>query len=339
MFTQTYLNLRSVCLDTPDEWICMGKGLVFVFVNEGTGTYVSGGALCKVSAGDVLVQDATVGGKLCITENRMVFSHFSVSLEQLLPLLAVNEISLLRNIPASFKKAKLYSASNVIARKCHRLLRGIPSQFNLNHRGQLLRVAAAVLAVELKSTGIGSVQNDGNATGIFEKLSTTELLNLPIGGLARKYGCSRRHLNRLFHRQFGVSAAALKMEMRLLKATSLLRNPDSKIIRVAEECGFGHLSVFNIHFKKRFGASPGQWRKMVIQVQNQSPGWNIGGVNCSLQKNGLCPLSKRDTPKTRTGHGRRCQSSTPTNSEAFPAPLFCGVTTLNSSKAAPGISS
>ena len=51
------------------------------------------------------------------------------------------------------------------------------------------------------------------------------------------------------------------MELRLLKAVTLLRNPTAKIITVAEQCGFNHLGLFNICFKRRFGQSPGQWRK------------------------------------------------------------------------------
>jgi hypothetical protein len=68
-------------------------------------------------------------------------------------------------------------------------------------------------------------------------------------------------LNRLFHEFFGFSVAALRMEMRLLKAVSLLRDPNIKVINVAEQCGFNHLGLFNTCFKRRFGQTPGQWRK------------------------------------------------------------------------------
>jgi hypothetical protein len=67
-------------------------------------------------------------------------------------------------------------------------------------------------------------------------------------------------LNRLFHQYFGFSLAALRMEMRLLKAMALLRDPDAKVINVAEKCGFNHLGLFNTCFKRRFGVTPGQWR-------------------------------------------------------------------------------
>jgi transcriptional regulator GlxA family with amidase domain len=101
---------------------------------------------------------------------------------------------------------------------------------------------------------------------VFEKLSASELINLSVGELADRFSCSRRHLNRLFHQHFGVSVAALRMEMRMLKAISLLRDADVKIINVAEQCGFNHLGLFNTCFKRRFGTSPGQWRKSTIRA-------------------------------------------------------------------------
>jgi AraC-like DNA-binding protein len=120
-------------------------------------------------------------------------------------------------------------------------------------------------------------------------LSSQEILELSVGDLAAKFGCSRRHLNRLFHDHFGVSVAALKMEMRLLKAASLLRGPDAKVINVAEQCGFNHLGLFNTCFKRRFGTSPGQWRKTTTPVMSASA--EPAGTNpaCRMLANGLCP--------------------------------------------------
>ena len=107
--------------------------------------------------------------------------------------------------------------------------------------------------------------------------------------MAGKFGCSRRHLNRLFHQHFGVSVAALRMEMRLLRAVALLRNPDAKVINVAEECGFNHLGLFNICFKRRFGTSPGQWRKKAVPKEDRPSGLGGASPDCPLRVNGLCP--------------------------------------------------
>jgi AraC-like DNA-binding protein len=176
--------------------------------------------------------------------------------------------------------------------ECHRLLGEVPPQFSLDHRSQLLRVTAAILTVEFmnaRGQRVGFIRPEEHMIQVFEKLSAAELLGLSVGELAGKFGCSRRHLNRLFHQHFGVSVAAIRMEMRLLKAVALLRNPDAKVINVAEECGFNHLGLFNICFKRRFGTSPGQWRKKDVPAKDQPAGPSGAAPDCPLRVSGLCP--------------------------------------------------
>ena len=124
---------------------------------------------------------------------------------------------------------------------------------------------------------------------VFEKLSSAELLKLSVDELAAKFSCSRRHLNRLFHQHFGLSITALRMEIRLLKAVSLLRNPREKVINVAEQCGFNHLGLFNTCFKRRYGTSPGQWRKLSLGGESALARKAEGKPACPLHANGLCP--------------------------------------------------
>jgi AraC-like DNA-binding protein len=266
MFTQNCLALRLVRLKPTDEWLNKGGELSFVFPQKGVGKYLSGTITHSLASGDVLVLKGTSGGKVSVAnDGELAFWYFDASLEHLFPLFATNEISLLRNVTENFNRTRQYPASSALAKQCHRLLADAPPQFDLDHRSQLLRVVAAILAVEFKDLQNqrgGFVRMEAHMIQVFEKLSSDEILTLSVGELARKFSCSRRHLNRLFHQHFGFSVASLRMEMRLLKAVSLLREPDTKIINVAEGCGFNHLGLFNTCFKRRFGKSPGEWRKM-----------------------------------------------------------------------------
>ena len=81
------------------------------------------------------------------------------------------------------------------------------------------------------------------------------------------------------------------MEMRLLKAISLLRDADAKVIHVAEQCGFNHLGLFNTCFKRRFGTSPGKWRKSSIQATGAAAAGSEDKSVCPLHHSGLCPLN------------------------------------------------
>ena len=63
------------------------------------------------------------------------------------------------------------------------------------------------------------------------------------------------------------------MEIRLDKATRLLANSDSKVIDIAFQCGFCHLSQFSSKFKKRYGTTPALWRRRNLSQrmsENQS---------------------------------------------------------------------
>jgi AraC-like DNA-binding protein len=297
---QDHLSLRLARLKSSEELDLKGEALNFVFAKNGTGKFTSVKATHRLSPKDILVFDGTTGGKVGVLDNHGDFHFwtFSVCFENLLPLFASNEISLLHNLTESLKAAKLYPASNPLAAECQRLLDLVPAQFNLDHRGQLIRIAASILAAEFQA--VQSQRGDltgveDHMTQVFEKLSASDLINLSVGELADRFSCSRRHLNRLFHQHFGVSVAALRMEMRLLKAVSLLRDANAKIINVAEECGFNHLGLFNTCFKRRFGTSPGQWRKLAIQTVS-SPLDKVGGgkpAKNSARAAGLFPENRK----------------------------------------------
>jgi AraC-like DNA-binding protein len=210
-------------------------------------------------------------------------------MEQLYPLFFSNEIGLLEEVLAGFRTAKIHEPDSEVARDC-RMIADLPeAQSALVQRTQLLRITAALLAEEFKrvqSQRSGQNWGEDHMIQIFEKLSSAELLNLSVDELAAKFSCSRRHLNRLFHQHFHLSITSLRMEIRLLKAVSLLRNPQAKVINVAEQCGFNHLGLFNTCFKRRFGVSPGQWRKSASAEHGQASKSNPTDKSASpLQNN------------------------------------------------------
>ncbi len=296
MFADDHLTLRLVRLKGTEKWQPSGPGLCFLFIRGGTGKYAAEPVSQRVSRGDVLVLSGTAVGRIGPAgAGELAFSCFSANVEHMFPLFSLNEISLLQNVVESFKGMKLYSAGSPLAVECHLLVGSVPPQFNLDHRSHLLRVVAALLSEEFKSLhlqrrGAGFVSMEEHLLQVFEKLSAEDLLNRSAGELAEKFGCSRRHLNRLFHQHFGFSIAALRMEMRMLKAISLLRESTAKVINVAERCGFNHLGLFNTCFKRRFGASPGQWRNLAAQALPAAATNDADHSQCPLNTNGLCPM-------------------------------------------------
>jgi AraC-like DNA-binding protein len=171
----------------------------------------------------------------------------------------------------------------------------------LDHRSQLVRIAGLVLSIELRSlqaTRLRPAHEDEALLSGLSKLSVNEIMDSQVGDLAQRFNFSQRHLNRLFHQHFGLSFAALRMEIRLLKAACLLRDPAAKVLNVAGDCGFNHLSLFNSCFKARFGTSPGQWRKDGAGKPRTPDRDKLNGYpGCSLFVNGLCPWSGKTAPQ------------------------------------------
>ena len=260
-------KMRLLRLQPSETWTKESGSedeLTFVLVKAGAGTYQHPSANHRLVAGNVLFFCGRAGGKLSAApKSDCVFSTFSMLLEHVYPIFSSNEVALLEQVLASFRATKFYPSNSAVALECAALADIPESQSMLVQRSQLLRIVAIILAEEFKavqSQRSGQNWPEDHMIQIFEKLSSADLLNLSVDDLAAKFNCSRRHLNRLFHQHFNLSITALRMEIRLLKAVSLLRNSQAKVINVAEQCGFNHLGLFNTCFKRRFGMSPGQWR-------------------------------------------------------------------------------
>jgi AraC-like DNA-binding protein len=92
-----------------------------------------------------------------------------------------------------------------------------------------------------------------------------EFASSSLGELAARVHCSERHFSRLFREEFGVPLRTRQIELRLQRARQLLADQDAKIINVAYDSGYRHLGLFNAMFKKRFGATPSQWRRRIAR--------------------------------------------------------------------------
>jgi AraC-like DNA-binding protein len=83
-----------------------------------------------------------------------------------------------------------------------------------------------------------------------------------VSGVARKLALSPRYINELLQ-ETGRGFAERVLELRLDKARRMLTaslHDRLRIIDIAHACGFGDISYFNRCFRRRFGASPMQYR-------------------------------------------------------------------------------
>ncbi len=286
------LTLQRVQLGPGEQWNEPRDKLSFIFPRTGKGKLGLALANRSLVPGDVLVLNGKTGVQLATqSKTGMAFWTFFLSLEDLFPLFTCLEILLLPAVRESLGQWKHFPAGSVPAVESHKMLVEASPQFHLGHRSQLLGAAAIILDEEFKRVmhareGVSRVED--HTIKVLDELSLEQMLGLPIGELAAKFGCSRRHLNRTFNHQFGMSVAAVRLELRLLKAAALLRNPEAKVINVGLECGFNHSGLFNLCFKRRFGCTPGKWREQ--EAANLSPDPTPVPVECTLHRVGLCPL-------------------------------------------------
>lgn len=296
MISQHDLTLRLTRLKSGEVWSQKSGGLHFFLLRQGEAVYTSGSVTRNLGAGDLLLLGETAEGSVGTLNGKDVeFWSFSLHLDHLFPLFGSAEIPLLHQIVERLKSLRVYSATTDVAVECHNLASQVSAMTNLSQRCQVLRIAAAVLNDEFHNAEqnvCGFDRMDEHLAQVFEHLSLDELLHLPVGSLAKKFNCSRRHLNRIFHQYFGLSVAALRMEMRLLKAISLLRDPAAKVSNIAQECGFNHLGLFNLCFKKRFGETPGNWRRSAAAPAKVEAPPAEDPPSCRRRLIGLCPWSE-----------------------------------------------
>ena len=67
---------------------------------------------------------------------------------------------------------------------------------------------------------------------------------------------------RWFKKMTGDSFASYVNDRRLANAAEALRRTDDKILYVSQDVGFTNLSNFNRQFKKRYGITPKEYRKV-----------------------------------------------------------------------------
>jgi AraC-like DNA-binding protein len=80
----------------------------------------------------------------------------------------------------------------------------------------------------------------------------------PVGSLAERLGCSRRHLIAGFREQIGVPPKTAARIMRFEHATRAIRaDPRGSLARVAADCGYYDQAHMNRDFRELAGMAPG----------------------------------------------------------------------------------
>lgn len=83
---------------------------------------------------------------------------------------------------------------------------------------------------------------------------------LTVEEIADACKLSRSYFSKLFKESMGCPPQEFLIQMRLSKATELMKTSNASIGTIAQECGYPNQLHFSRAFKKRYGVSPREWR-------------------------------------------------------------------------------
>ncbi len=107
-----------------------------------------------------------------------------------------------------------------------------------------------------------TVENEPSWIQELNRLKQQEdFITCTVDELCKKLNYSRVQLNRLFNAKFGTTPHEYLLSNKLLYAHNLLISTDMNTMDIANAIGYSNLAQFNVVFKKRFGVTPGQYRK------------------------------------------------------------------------------
>lgn len=92
------------------------------------------------------------------------------------------------------------------------------------------------------------------------QLSEHYAMPIAMAGLARQYGCSPRHFDRVFKQRTGQAPRAYVTERRIRQAARLLENTDLPVQEIARQVGYENAFYFSRQFRRTMGCPPRQYR-------------------------------------------------------------------------------
>lgn len=112
-----------------------------------------------------------------------------------------------------------------------------------------------------RSEGNGRRAVDDRVEEALRVLETAVSRAVPVNELAAMVGLSSSRFQHLFKEQLGVSVREYIRLLRLEAAAKLVISTRQRISEICYAVGFTDPSNFNHAFKRRFGTSPGQFRR------------------------------------------------------------------------------
>ena len=126
-----------------------------------------------------------------------------------------------------------------------------------------------ILSILLKAA-VSKTVGDDEKTVVQEMaafLSANESGDFSLDELVEKFHYSKEYIIRLFKRTAGVSPYQYYLSVRLGRACDMLKKNEHSIAEIAEKSGYGTVASFSKVFRKKFGISPAEYRKLYFWAE------------------------------------------------------------------------
>ena len=94
-----------------------------------------------------------------------------------------------------------------------------------------------------------------------ERMFLDDSVHITIHGLAEALGHSVRQVQRLMKSHYGITFRQMQMDNKLELACRLFEDSRDSVEKIADKTGFSAADYFGYCFKKKYGMSPGKFRK------------------------------------------------------------------------------
>ena len=264
---ELHLVVKEIPLPPAAEWQPGLPGWVFAQVTMGQAYSIHALKSQELDTGAVIGFGRSGRGYIRASQvNGATLNCFHVEPERLAGLITLGEQQSLEQA-AKWEKAppRVFLPGHPVSQKFKSVCSN-PQRHLFSERLHLLEIFTEVVAEELKSAlGESVVAHSARMrmSELLRQMPASALLDLTLDELVQQMHCTPRHVSRVFNEVVGTCFRKKQSEVRLLRAQELLATTDTKIVEVAMESGFQSVSLFNLMFKRRFGSTPGEWRKRV----------------------------------------------------------------------------
>ena len=267
---EPHLMIHERKLSPGGEWMPQLRGWCLLQVMSGFCYWQDPGGAREIPAGSALVLTRAARGGLRASQlNEVDIAFFCLEPEKLAGLLSLREQESFQTAALEEKWAARALAPEHPAAERFKNLCVHYSGSNLAARLQLLQLFVDLLGSEFEeepADGARDMDGRGRLRQLLNQMAAAEFVELSLSDLAPKMCCSARHVSRLFREEVGASFREKQRELRLGKACEMLANSNAKVVEVALTSGYQSNSLFSLLFKKRFGVSPGKWRRQHAQA-------------------------------------------------------------------------